>query len=127
MSILDCDLAIRLLDGPPAIGFRCGVEEQDTFLYEHAWGDQQEGVSVTYLYFRARDPGRLRRDPAGLAPARQPRARAEAPLQGRTGREAGPTRRAPRLPGERPGLVHRGRRDRGGGADLAAGRAAGRG
>lgn len=43
---IDCKM-----EEPPEAGFRCGREEQDRFLYEYAWGDQQEGVSVTHLYY----------------------------------------------------------------------------
>lgn len=42
---------VRILEGQPDTGFRCGREEQDRFLYEYAWGDEQEGVSVTHLYY----------------------------------------------------------------------------
>jgi len=45
------DIATRLLDGPPEAGFDCGREDQNTFLYERAWPDQQEKVSATYLYY----------------------------------------------------------------------------
>lgn len=41
----------RRMDGPPAPGFDCGRKEQTAFLYERAYGDQQAGVSVTYLYY----------------------------------------------------------------------------
>jgi ribosomal protein S18 acetylase RimI-like enzyme len=44
------DVVIRLLDGPPEAGFDCGREDQNRFLYERAWEDQQEKVSTTYLY-----------------------------------------------------------------------------
>jgi GNAT superfamily N-acetyltransferase len=44
------DVAIRVLDGPPEEGFDCGYEEQNAFLYKHAWHDQQERLSVTYRY-----------------------------------------------------------------------------
>ena len=49
-SFLD-NLVVRKLDGPPKPGFDCGHHEQNIFLYEHAWADQQELVSTTYLYY----------------------------------------------------------------------------
>jgi ribosomal protein S18 acetylase RimI-like enzyme len=45
------DLVIRKLDGPPPLGFDCGRDMQNQFLYERAWEDQRERLSVTYLYF----------------------------------------------------------------------------
>lgn len=45
------DLSTGILEGRPAPGFDCGGEEQNTFLYEHAWADQQAWVSTTYLFF----------------------------------------------------------------------------
>lgn len=45
------ELDIRKLDGPPPSGFDCGREMQNSFLYERAWEDQRERLSVTYLYF----------------------------------------------------------------------------
>jgi GNAT superfamily N-acetyltransferase len=45
------DLKSRPLDGPPDAGFDCGREDQNVFLYERAWMDQQEKVSTTYLYY----------------------------------------------------------------------------
>jgi GNAT superfamily N-acetyltransferase len=45
------DLEIRKLDGPPPLGFDCGREMQNSFLYSRAWDDQVERLSVTYLYF----------------------------------------------------------------------------
>src|SRR3712207_1975334 len=44
-------LDIRKLDGAPPYGFDCGREDQNHFLYEHAWNDQQQQLSITYLYF----------------------------------------------------------------------------
>src|SRR3954454_7346300 len=44
------NVVIRLLDGPPEAGFDCGREDQNVFLYERAWEDQQEKASATYLY-----------------------------------------------------------------------------
>jgi GNAT superfamily N-acetyltransferase len=49
--VLPEDIAIRTLDGLPEPGFDCGRHDQNTFLYERAWPDQQEQVSVTYLYY----------------------------------------------------------------------------
>jgi hypothetical protein len=45
------EIAIRTLDGSPEPGFDCGRSDQNAFLYERAWPDQQEQVSVTYLYY----------------------------------------------------------------------------
>jgi GNAT superfamily N-acetyltransferase len=39
------------LDGEPDAGFDCGHADQNRFLYERAWEDQQEAVSTTYLYY----------------------------------------------------------------------------
>lgn len=39
------------LEGPPEPGFDCGHHEQNAFLYERAWPDQVEMISVTYLYY----------------------------------------------------------------------------
>ena len=44
-------LVVRKLEGPPAPGFDCGHPDQNTYLYEHAWNDQQENAAVTYCYF----------------------------------------------------------------------------
>ncbi|HEU0012214.1 MAG TPA: GNAT family N-acetyltransferase [Longimicrobium sp.] len=44
------DLEVRVLDGPPDPGFDCGRPAQNRFLAECAWEDQEERVSVTYLY-----------------------------------------------------------------------------
>lgn len=41
------------LDQPLLPRFDCGREMQNRFLREHAWDDQQEAISVTYLYFTA--------------------------------------------------------------------------
>lgn len=38
------------LEGPPPPGFDCAREAQNRFLYEHAWSDQLEALSTTYLY-----------------------------------------------------------------------------
>jgi hypothetical protein len=45
------NIIVRKLDGPPEPGFDCGHHEQNTFLYEHAWADQQELISTTYQYY----------------------------------------------------------------------------
>ena len=45
------DLEIAKLDGAPPYGFDCGRDEQNEFLYERAWDDQQELLSTTYLFF----------------------------------------------------------------------------
>jgi GNAT superfamily N-acetyltransferase len=45
------NLVVRKLDGPPDPGFDCGHEEQNSFFYQHAWKDQQQLLSVTYLYY----------------------------------------------------------------------------
>ncbi|HEX6746561.1 MAG TPA: GNAT family N-acetyltransferase [Longimicrobium sp.] len=45
------DVAVRRLDGPPDTGFDCGHQDQNLFLYGRAWEDQEEGISVTYLYY----------------------------------------------------------------------------
>jgi GNAT superfamily N-acetyltransferase len=45
------DVVVRKLDGPPELGFDCGHEEQNTFLYRHAWNDQEQQLSVTYRYY----------------------------------------------------------------------------
>lgn len=36
---------------PPELGFDCGRAEQNAFLYERAWSDQEAQLSVTYLYY----------------------------------------------------------------------------
>lgn len=45
------NIVVIKLDGPPDPGFDCGNDEQNSFLYEHAWADQEEMISVTYLYY----------------------------------------------------------------------------
>ena len=45
------DLDVQVLDGPPPSGFDCGRQEQNQFLYERAWRDQQLMASVTRLFF----------------------------------------------------------------------------
>jgi GNAT superfamily N-acetyltransferase len=44
------DLKVLKLAGPPFRSFDCGREEQNEFLHRHAWHDQQESVSTTYLF-----------------------------------------------------------------------------
>lgn len=44
------ELEFRKLDGHPPLGFDCGRAEQNAFLYERAWVDQQESLSTTYLF-----------------------------------------------------------------------------
>lgn len=44
------DFEMRKLEGEPPFGFDCGAEEQNSFLYEHAWRDQQDSLSTTYLF-----------------------------------------------------------------------------
>jgi hypothetical protein len=50
-EISTADLVRRKLDGLPEPGFDCGREDQNAFLYERAWEDQRERLSVTYLYY----------------------------------------------------------------------------
>ena len=45
------DLEVLLLDGEPPVGFDCGREEQNVFLYERAWKDQRRRLSATRLFF----------------------------------------------------------------------------
>ena len=45
------EIVVRTLDGPVEAGFDCGREEQNRFLYERAWLDQEAQVSVTYLHY----------------------------------------------------------------------------
>ncbi|HEU0302017.1 MAG TPA: GNAT family N-acetyltransferase [Longimicrobium sp.] len=45
------DLVSRKLDEPLPPPLDCGREMQNRFLRECAWRDQQEMVSVTYIYF----------------------------------------------------------------------------
>lgn len=45
------DIVVLTLDGPPELGFDCGHPEQNAFLYERAWPDQEEMISVTYRYY----------------------------------------------------------------------------
>jgi GNAT superfamily N-acetyltransferase len=41
----------RKLDGYPPLGFDCGRQQQNAFLYDRAWMDQTESLSTTYLFF----------------------------------------------------------------------------
>jgi GNAT superfamily N-acetyltransferase len=45
------DMEMRTLDGPPPAGFDCGANDQNGFLYERAWGDACQGVSVTHMLY----------------------------------------------------------------------------
>lgn len=45
------EVVVQRLDGSPEPGFDCGHEEQNSFFYQQAWKDQQELLSVTYLYY----------------------------------------------------------------------------
>jgi GNAT superfamily N-acetyltransferase len=45
------DLEMRTLDGPPPAGFDCGADDQDRFLYERAWADACQGISVTHVLY----------------------------------------------------------------------------
>lgn len=44
------DLVVQKLYGDPPLGFDCGRAEQNRFLYEQAWADQQELLATTYLF-----------------------------------------------------------------------------
>lgn len=48
----DAPFTDRRLDGHPPFGFDCGRPEQNAFLYDYAWSDQQDFLSTTYLFFR---------------------------------------------------------------------------
>jgi GNAT superfamily N-acetyltransferase len=48
------NLSFRRLRALPPPGFDCGREEQNSFLYEHAWTDQEAFLSTTYLFFSRR-------------------------------------------------------------------------
>jgi GNAT superfamily N-acetyltransferase len=45
------NIIVLKLDGPPEPGFDCGDDDQNAFLYERAWADQEEMISVTYRYY----------------------------------------------------------------------------
>ena len=46
------DLDGHKLDGLPLFDFDCGSPEQNSFLHERAWPEQQDSLSTTYLFFR---------------------------------------------------------------------------
>lgn len=41
----------RKLDSHPPQGFECGRADQNSFLYETAWEDQNASLSTTYLFY----------------------------------------------------------------------------
>jgi GNAT superfamily N-acetyltransferase len=43
-------IEIEKLDDLPPPSFDCGREEQNRYFHEHAWRDQQERLSTTYLF-----------------------------------------------------------------------------
>jgi GNAT superfamily N-acetyltransferase len=45
------DIEARVIDGQPPLGFDCGRDAQNAFLYARAWRDAKAGVSVTHLLF----------------------------------------------------------------------------
>jgi GNAT superfamily N-acetyltransferase len=45
------DIEIQRLDGPPPSRFDCGRPEQNEFLHRHAWPDQLQLASTTYLVY----------------------------------------------------------------------------
>lgn len=45
------DFEIQMLDGPAPRRFDCGRDDQNAYLHERAWADQQEWISTTYLFF----------------------------------------------------------------------------
>jgi GNAT superfamily N-acetyltransferase len=45
------DIELRVIDGQPPLGFDCGRDAQNSFLYARAWRDAKAGVSVTHLLF----------------------------------------------------------------------------
>lgn len=45
------DITGTPLQGPPPPGFDCARDAQNRFLYGSAWTDQQEMLSITYLYY----------------------------------------------------------------------------
>jgi GNAT superfamily N-acetyltransferase len=42
-------IELERLDGPPPGSFDCRRDEQNEYFHRHAWNDQQERVSTTYL------------------------------------------------------------------------------
>lgn len=47
----DGDLRVQIMDGQPSMGFDCGRDAQNAFLYSRAWRDSKAGVTVTHLLF----------------------------------------------------------------------------
>ena len=47
----EADLVVRWMDGPPDHNFDCGRNEQNAFLYDHAWGDHSARISSTSLFY----------------------------------------------------------------------------
>ncbi|HEX5725210.1 MAG TPA: GNAT family N-acetyltransferase [Longimicrobiaceae bacterium] len=45
------EISYHILHEEPPPGFDCGREEQNAFLYGHAWADLQDRLSTTYLFF----------------------------------------------------------------------------
>jgi GNAT superfamily N-acetyltransferase len=45
-------LRVAKLEGPPPRRFDCGRSDQNEFLHEHAWVDQQHSTSTTYTFSR---------------------------------------------------------------------------
>lgn len=50
-SFSTADLIRRKLDGPPSAEFNCGRDAQSRYFHERAWPDQQEWVTITYVYY----------------------------------------------------------------------------
>jgi GNAT superfamily N-acetyltransferase len=46
---MELDRALEKLGGPPTGPFDCGRDEQNSFFLEHAWRDQVERLSTTYV------------------------------------------------------------------------------
>jgi GNAT superfamily N-acetyltransferase len=45
-------LTVSILDAPPPRRFDCGRSDQNEFLHQHAWADQQHSMSTTYTFSR---------------------------------------------------------------------------
>jgi GNAT superfamily N-acetyltransferase len=45
------DFDVETLEGPPPTRFDCGRREQNVFLHRHAWADQEELLSTTYMFY----------------------------------------------------------------------------
>jgi hypothetical protein len=43
-------IEMEKLEGPAPLSLDCGREEQNSDLHEHAWRDQTERLSTTYLF-----------------------------------------------------------------------------